>query len=230
MKSFPMFKRFLVFTFVTASVLFTAASASAQAGGAAPATSDPALRGAFPTTLAKSLDSKKLKEGDTVICQTSAPIRSHGMMIPTGAKVTGHVTQAQAKSKGDSQSSLAMVFDKIEVTKGKELPMKGTLQAIAPALGKGGADTASMMGSGQMMAGHGDSSTMPANGGAVGPGPGVASTPGVRPILNAQSLGVLGFKNMEMDKDSVITSSGKEIKLEDGTQMMLRSEIQFPVQ
>jgi len=191
------------------------------------------LRGAFPATLVKPLDSKKLKDGDQVVLQTSAPIRSNGMLLPSGSKIYGHITQAQARSKGDSQSSLAMVFDKIEVNKGRELPMKGVLQAVAPALPANAPDTSGMMGSGQMMPGHGDSSTMPNAGGVAGPNSGIHSIDagsGPHPVLNNESQGVLGFKNMEMDKDHVLTCSGKELKLDGGTQMMVRAEIQMPVQ
>jgi hypothetical protein len=51
-----------------------------------------------------------------------------------------------------------------------------------------------------------------------------------RPLLNAQSVGVLGIKNLQMDKDSVITTTGKEVKLDNGTQMLIRAEIEIPVQ
>ena len=36
-----------------------------------------------------------------------------GTTIPLGSKVTGHVTEAKARSKGDAQSALGIVFDKI---------------------------------------------------------------------------------------------------------------------
>jgi hypothetical protein len=43
-------------------------------------------------------------------------------------------------------------------------------------------------------------------------------------------MGVLGIRNLQMDKDSVLTSSNKEVKLDSGTQMMIRAEIAVPVQ
>jgi type IV secretory pathway VirB10-like protein len=88
----------------------------------------PRLREHFPLR-------KKLKDGDTVVCTTVSALHSgSGMMIPSGSKVIGHITQAEARSKGDSQSSLAMVFDKIQMPNGTAIPMKGTLQAIGPSL------------------------------------------------------------------------------------------------
>lgn len=202
-----------------------AAGASTQGAGASAA--EPEIRGSFGVSLIKPLDSKKLKDGDVVLCQTSGTMRSKsGLLIPTGTKVIGHITQAKARSKGDSDSTLAMVFDKIEVSKEKEIPIKGILQAVGPSLGSSGPDTGPA-GSGQMMAGHGGESTMAAP--AAGPGMRIGDT-GTHPLLNSQSTGVLGIRSLQMDKDSVLTSSGKEVKLDSGTQMMIRAEIAIPVQ
>src|SRR5579864_6006071 len=103
-------------------------AATQQAGNAA----DNAMRGPLPVTLAKSVDSKKAKEGDPVIATTAVGLQGQGISIPKGSKVIGHVTQAQARSRGDAQSALGIAFDKIEIGKGKEMPMKGVLQAVAP--------------------------------------------------------------------------------------------------
>jgi hypothetical protein len=54
-----------------------------------------------------------------------------GTRVPEGAKVTGHVTEAKTRSKGDSQSDLAVVFDQISLGGDKQLAVKGTIQAIA---------------------------------------------------------------------------------------------------
>jgi hypothetical protein len=51
-----------------------------------------------------------------------------------------------------------------------------------------------------------------------------------RPLLTAQSVGVLGIKNLRMGKDAVITTPGKEVKLDNGAQMLIRAEIEVPVQ
>jgi len=202
----------------------------------APATgSDADIKGAFPTTLVKSIDTKKLKEGDIIICQTAGALRSRsGLMIPSGAKIIGHVTKVESKSKGAVNSSLAISFDKIEAAKGKEYSMKGILQAVGPSLGGNNLDTGGMSGSGQMMPGHGDTSTMapPSQGSVAGPDSGIhpLSSGGSKPILIRDSQGVLGIKNLQMDKDSTLTSNDKDIKLESGTQMLIRAEISIPVQ
>ena len=75
--------------------------------------------------LPKGIDSKKLKEGDTVMCQTVTPLRTSVGIIPSGSKVVGHVTVAKARSNGDSESTLGLAFDKIEYGKGKEAHVEG---------------------------------------------------------------------------------------------------------
>lgn len=197
---------------------------------AAASGSDANIRGAFPTTLAKSIDTKKLKEGDIITCQTAAPLRSSsGLMIPSGAKVIGHVTKVESRSKGGANAELAIAFDKIEVSKGKEYPMKGVLQAIGPSLGSSGPDTGYMSGSGQLMSGG-------ASQGGSGAGTSAPPVSGMQvseprngtPILNAQTKGAPGMKNLELDSNGVITSPEKDIKLQDGTQMLIRAEISVP--
>lgn len=194
------------------------------------ASQSPDIKGAFPATLEKNLDSKNLKEGDTVVCKTAVALHARsGLMIPSGATIIGHITQSQARAKGASASSLAMVFDKIEVAKGKEIPMKGTLQAIGPSLGDrgpyvGAAEPGSLNG-----AGRGDS-----GGGSTTPPPSssmpMSSSSSGTPILLSSSHGVVGIKHLELDKDGVITSPGKEVKLDHGTQLMIYAEIAIPVQ
>ncbi len=216
-----------------ASRISSAARVAVQDTGT---TQGPEIRGAFPTTLVKSLDSKKLKAGDIVVCQTSATLRSRsGLLIPNGTKVIGHVTQAQARGKGATESSLEIVFDKIQLSTGKEIPMKGALQAVGPVLGDSGPDTGP--GGGLGMGGHGgnaaDTATTPGpTNGVAGPNSGIHPLADTRsrPILNAQSQGVLGIKNLEMGKDSILTSTEKEVKLESGTQMLIRAEIEKPVE
>ncbi len=71
------------------------------------------LRGAISVELAKSLDSKKLKEGDEVDAKLAADIQTGDATIPRGTKLIGHVTEAKARSKGDSESTLGIVFDRM---------------------------------------------------------------------------------------------------------------------
>jgi hypothetical protein len=193
--------------------------ASAQA---APSNPDNEIKGSFPVKLEKALDSKKLKEGDTVVCQTVSALHSRsGLMIPSGAKVIGHVTQAQARSKGDSDSTLAIAFDKIEYAKGESIPMKGTLQAVGPSLGGPALDTSA--GQPQLASRGGNGSNAPPSGSMQVGGPGSGT-----PILRADSKGVLGVKNLQMNDSGVLTSAGKEVRLDNGMQIMINAEILLP--
>lgn len=238
----------VIFIFLPLSCIYAQTTGAAQttkpvagaptAAQASAGNPDNVLRGTFPTILVKPLDSKKLKEGDVVACQTTGALHTKtGLLIPSGSKVIGHITQAQARSKGDSASTLAFAFDKIEVMKGKELPMKGILQAVGPSLGgNSGPDTGP--GGGLGMGGHGGNATdtatvaAPSNAGVAGPNSGVhpLNPTGSRPILISDSQGVLGLKDLEMSKDSVLSSPGKEVKLDSGSQILIRAEITLPTQ
>ena len=56
-------------------------------------------------TLDTALDSKKCKVGDTVKARSTEDVKSNGeTVLPKGTKLVGHITQASAKAKGDSES------------------------------------------------------------------------------------------------------------------------------
>jgi len=210
-------------------------SAAASPQAASSGNQDNMIRGAFATVLVKGVDSKKLKDGDEIICQTLGPIHApSGLLIPTGSKVIGHVTQATARGKGDSNSTLAMVFDKIEITKGKEVSMKGTLQAVAPSIGTGGGpDTGANIGGSNMGKASGGGGSSAASMAPPNQTVGIGANqmkPGSHPLLNSQSEGALGYHDLSMDKNNVLTSTGKEVRLDNGTQMIIRAEIEMPVQ
>ena len=196
--------------------------AHAQASGPEQASAPSAITGAIPALLSKPLDSKKVKEGDPVICQTAGTFHDQtGRLITSGTKVIGHVTQAQARSKGDSQSSIAIVFDKVEVGKNEEIPIKGTLQAVGPALDISGPNTNTGYGQGPgARQGGGAATTAPPQSGVQGFPVGSDT----KALLTSQSKGALGVKNLEMGDNSVLTSPGKEVKLDAGTQMMIRAQ------
>lgn len=199
----------------------SAAPPAAQAGTANP---ENQIKGAMPVRLVKPIDSKKLKEGDTIVCETIATVHSRsGLMIPSGSKVIGHVTKAQARSKGDPDSTLGIAFDKIEYGKGEDVPINGTLQAVGPSLGSSGPN-AGPADPGNSLSGRGGngSSAPPTSSMQIG---------GARngtPVLVSTSQGVLGTKNLQMGSDGVLTSTGKEVKLDPGTQLLINVQIDLP--
>lgn len=175
------------------------------------------LHGVIPATLPKALSSKSLKEGDQVMAKTAVTMKfPNGLEVPKGSDIVGHVTQSKARSKGDSESSLGIMFDKIEVP-GKTLDMKGVIQAVGPnPSADSGPDTGSMIGGNNMSAGDGVTS-------AMGTGMGLKADKANPKMLSPKSTGVVGIKNLQLS-DSVLSSSGKEVKLDPGSQIMIHAQ------
>ena len=130
-------------------------SATAQAGQNSASISSGTT---FEAALDKPLDAKKNKEGDKVFAHTTQAVKQDGqVIIPKGSKLIGHVTQAKARAKGESESALGIVFDQAVLRNGQEIPVNLAIQAVASAqaaasssLSEGDAfGTASGMGSGR---------------------------------------------------------------------------------
>lgn len=107
----------------------TSTSASAQSGQNSASLSSGTTMNA---ALNGSLDARKNKPGDTFIARTTDSAKSDGkVIIPKGSKLVGHVTEAKARAKGESQSSLGIVFDKAILRNGQEIPLNVAIQAVA---------------------------------------------------------------------------------------------------
>jgi hypothetical protein len=224
---------------------------------------------AINAELTAPVDSKKAKPGDPVAARTTEPTKSDGKtVIPKGSKLVGHVTQASARAKGDSDSALGIVFDKAILKNGQEVPLNVAIQALASAqsaatanagndLSTAGGAGASGYGSGRAAGGGalgGVTSTAGAAAGTVTntaanagntAGGAVNSTvhsaantaaggPGALGGLNgtgqlmSNSRGVFGMQGVNLNsatagaaQGSVITSAGKNLHLDSGTQMLL---------
>jgi hypothetical protein len=131
-------------------------SASAQNGQA---NSSLAAGSAFNAALSSPIDSKKCKPGDEVTARTTEAAKSEGKtVIPKGSKLVGHVTQASARAKGESESTLGIVFDRAILKNGQEIPLNVAIQALAAAqsnVSAAGADVDSFGGAGASAAGSG---------------------------------------------------------------------------
>jgi len=130
---------------------------------------------AINAALNSSIDSKKAKQGDEVTAHTTEAVKSQGKtIVPKGCKLVGHVTRASARGKGDAESALGIAFDKAILKNGQEIPLNGSIQALASgesAASIAGADADAMAGAGASGGGR----AMSGGRGAVG---GVASTAG----------------------------------------------------
>ena len=154
-----------------------ATSASAQNGQANAAL---ASGTSFNAALSSPIDSKKCKPGDPVNAHSTEAVKSEGkMVIPKGSKLVGHVTQASARGKGESESSLGIVFDKAILKNGQEIPLNAGIQAIASAessASAAGSDMDAMGGMGASAAGAGMAGGRGALGGVTSTAGGAAGT------------------------------------------------------
>jgi hypothetical protein len=188
--------------------------------------------------LSSGLDSKKLKPGDKVTAHTTEPLKSADgrTIMARGTKLEGRVTMAAARSKGDSLSVLGIQFDKAELKDGTEIALNVVIQAMAPRessapVGSGddsspraiGTNQTSPMGGGHSNAPNGSPQGADGSGGQQGNFPAASG-----PRLDERSQGVLGMKGVSLDSQTVsgrgatiISSNGKNVKLDDGTRLLL---------
>lgn len=193
--------------------------------------------------LDSSLDSKKTKAGEQFAAHTTESVKVDGKVIlPKNTRIVGHVTESSARAKGESESMLAIQFDKALPKNAEELPLRLTIRAMAapqrnsmgdgapgqdPMAGRGGSATTSPMGSGR---------SAPAG---VGNAPGDTTNPTNVPSglssggqLTPESRGVYGLNGIRIAASlpnapaqvSVILSSGKNVHLDSGTKLLLVSQ------
>jgi len=205
-----------------AALLITLAIATAaaqvsnpkQTGRGSTTPSSPAAprhHGIFTVELVKSLDSRKLKSGDSVEATlTSGITLPDGSTVPRGAKIIGHITEAKARSKSENESSLGISFDKIAAPSG-DVPIHGVIQALAPNPNE------------EVTAGSIEYNDL-GKGGVTDPP--LNTSHGPTPLLNETSVGVLGIKNLQLDPKGVLTSTSKEVKLNSGTRILLNVMMQ----
>lgn len=220
---------------------------------AAEAARDPVIPNgpAVTVELNSSLDSKKAKVGDKVEARTLEALRNgNEIIVPKGTKLIGHVTEAAARAKGDSESSLAIQFDKALPKKEQEIPLHVMMLAVAPPapvdfspsaepssgpVGGGAAANGSPMGSSHVP------TSSASVGGGVNPAPGLDNSsdtnpnqpvPGAAGPLPRGSRGIYGLKDLTLmmskanpkEPTTLITSTGKEVRLDSGTRLLLVAE------
>ena len=146
-------------------------------------------------TLEKPIDARKAKPGDQVVARTTSNVKSNGkVIIPKGSRVVGHVTQAQAKSKGQSASQVGIAFDRAVLKNGQQVPLNASIQALAASQQNASADMMSdTMDDGAMVGGGAVASGGSALGGTLGGATrAVGSTGGVLVNTAGSATGGLG--------------------------------------
>ena len=174
------------------------------------------------------------------------------VVIPQGAKLAGNVTETKARSKEDPESRLGIIFVKVKTKDGAEFALDAVIQALAPAppssvdsedpmlpptLGQATASSAPQpIGSGRSTRSQGappPSPSRPSLSTSLSPNSPERATPRSkqRPqdnrILSAGSRGIFGLPGLTLRSTGtaqipVIASIEKDVKLENGTQMVLR--------
>jgi hypothetical protein len=165
-------------------------------------------------SLSKTLDTKKAKKGDPVNAHTTedAKGQSGTTVIPKGSKLEGHVTQASSREKGDSYSTLGIVFDKAVLKDGQEVPLNVSLQAIALSQDSATAPAAGGGMSGMSPASGGGQAPSSGRTGGMAGGTSTSSAPSASPMpTNTNGASNIDNDNAMAGKGAVggLTSSGK---------------------
>lgn len=186
--------------------------------------------------LDKTIDAKKAQVGDPVVAKTLDDLKSTppGLALK-GCDIIGHVVEVK-QHQGDSPSTLRIVFDKMILKNGNAMALPAFIKAVGfveefnPATnseqinamggGPGGPGQDTVMG-GQPSAGGGNPAMY--GGGRMPMGGG--SNPDAKLPYNA--VGVIGMSGVTLTQgaaqDSILTSKKKNVKLEGGMQMILKT-------
>ena len=198
----------------------------------------------IPVQLTKSIDAKKAKTGDEVFARVTQDLKSDNgdVILAKDAKVVGHVTEAQARTKEQKASEVGIVFDQT-MTKSGEVKVPMSIQAIiAPVQSNpsgdsggygqpatGGATPTSPMGgsnrNGQMEGAPPTASPSPRSTSSASGGSDVQA----RPPITSNTQGVIGMPDVKLEANaqnggqgSIVSSEKSNVKLESGTIMLLR--------
>jgi hypothetical protein len=225
----------------------TPPSTPAQAGAStAPAGSVPRIApgSVIPVQLTKSVNAKKAKKGDEVVAKVTQDLQNGAgaVIVPKDTKVIGHVTEAEARSKEQKESQVAIAFDRAVLKNGEQIQLPMSIQAIIappngnpanaeqssgyPSSGTGGTPTSPGGTYGSMGRGTPPASNAPQTSGSEPPGA-PAGTP-AQPQVTGNTRGVVGIPDLRLSaapdptQGSLVSSEKNNVKLEDGTFLLLR--------
>ncbi len=130
---------------VIVTLLLSSTVALAQSGHPASATAAPQAPTTLPIAFTKTVSANDAHTGDVVLAKTEQQVSlANGTVIPSGAKVTGHVVAASGFTYDKTPyahqkpSELSIRFDSVEVA-GEALPLDVTVRAMADPLSSWGA-------------------------------------------------------------------------------------------
>lgn len=205
--------------------------------------------------LAKGVDAKKAKVGQEVQARVTQDVRSGGrVIVPRGAKLIGHVTDARARAKGDAnaESQLAIAFDHAILKNGEQVPVRAVIQALSapppPVSSYGDMNDAATGEAGMQPSGPGGmaqpgrasggmAGDVGQTAGRIGGNVGAQTTGELGSVAGettagthaGAAAGVSGLKGITLDtaaasdtQGSVLRSRNSDVKLDSGTQLVLR--------
>lgn len=203
---------------------FLAASVCSAQTPVAPGQIGSALgHGSFPVKVVKTLDSSKLKGGESIEVETVGSFKlPDGTLIPKGSRLLGRVALSKARAKGDPDSQLTLSFEKLNAGSGKQLSVKGAVQAVYPPAEEPMGPNMSTAGTSAGGSGGGGPS------GGVGltdttSGSNTQSPSRAQPVMNMSATGVTGIDNLQLD-NGLLTSKAKSVKLSGGVRMIVYAE------
>lgn len=192
--------------------------------------------------IVKRLETKTASVDQEVTLRTISDVVVDGIVvIPSGSRVVGHVVEVATKGKGSEQTIIVVVIDKAVLENGKEITLQGIIAAVAAVQDTSltSDPTYGMMHSNEpKMIPTGPSSN--ARPGELSPSSKADSNAAVATtringemrknlLLNEESQGAIGFSGLTLSwrlttppAVTVFSSNRKEIKLEAGTQVLLR--------
>ena len=91
--------------------------------------------------LEKIVHPKKVKVGDEVVARMTEPTKlKDGTELPKGTHIVGKVTEVKMKADKEGPSKLGLLFDKVQLKDGKEMPVTMALVSVAPRWEQGSVD------------------------------------------------------------------------------------------
>jgi hypothetical protein len=191
--------------------------------------------------LETSLDSKKAKAEEQIVARSTEALKIQSKVIfPNGTKIVGRVMQASARGKGDADSLLMIQFEKAVLKGGEEVPVRMVIKAMAPPRQAAreespGLDSMAGTHTGTMTSPMGNGrqgSTVDRNAGSAGDSNEGSGDGGQ---LTPESHGVYGMSGVRLSADiskptpvSIVSSNGKNVRLESGTRLVLVSIADVP--
>ncbi|HXD32315.1 MAG TPA: hypothetical protein VN643_14435 [Pyrinomonadaceae bacterium] len=224
-----------LFLVLLVAIVFSAAPATGQTSSGQPQVSN------LLAVLTKAVETKTAKPGDEVILRSISDLSVDGqIVIARGSQLTGKIIEAIAKDKDNPDTFLAFSVEKAVLKNGNEIPLQAIVAALAaPRKGSLADDpTLGMLHSNEpKMVGGATSTSSSGNLGASSKSSSSAAVAAANlfgkldqpTVLDADSQGAVDIEGLQITwrllappPVTVISSKSKNLKLETGTQVLLR--------